>query len=357
VEGLPEHTSRMLLGFCLALLVATPLLGQGAPATDASVDTRDPDGRTPLMLAALANDETAVTSLLARGADPNLRDSRGDTALVLAAEHGVAIVRTLVEGGAEVDGANDEGRTPLMTAAEHSLDTVRYLLEHGADSSHRDGAGLSPLTVARAAGNKDAESVLRAAGAHESKEELLHEALRKGDDAAVRGLIQQGADLNARDSDSYETPLMAALTNRRLDSLVALLEGGADPTAEATGIENWGDNAIVVAARLGSPWALRQLIQKRSRPQDLDRALLAGCSNDAVLRVLLDSRARVNARDEKGETVLMCAAAAGAAASVSLLLQAGADPRVASPDGRTAEQWAESAGHADIAALLKAAMN
>lgn len=341
------------LSLNLVLFLAAPFLGQSAPAND--VDARDADGRTALMLAALADDEAAVKAILDRGADPNLQDSRGDTALLLAAEHGSAIVRSLVEAGARVDLASAEGRTPLMTAAEYSLETVRFLLEHGADVSHRDGAGLSALTVARAAGKTDIEAALRAAGGRESLEELLHEAIRKGDDEAVRRLIHEGADVDVRDTDSYETPLMAALENRRLESLVALLDAGADPTEEATGIENWGDNAIVVAARLGSPWALRRLVQKRSRPRDLDGALLAGCANDAVLRVLVDAKARVDARGPQGETALMCAAAAGAAPSVSLLLQAGADPRLKSSDGRTAAEWAESAGHTDIAALLKPA--
>ncbi len=348
--------SPMSLGVNLIfLLFSVPLLGQGASPKDPGVDARDPDGRTALMLAALGKDVSAVKAILARGADPNLQDTQGDTALLLACDHSTAIARALVEGGARVDLANREGRTPLMTAAEYSLETVHLLLERGADVSHRDGAGLTALTVARAAGKADIEAVLRAAGAHESLEELLHEALRKGDDEAVRRLIQDGVDVNARDTDSYETPLMAALQYRRLDSLVALLEAGADPTAEATGIENWEDNAILVAARQGSPWALRQLIQKRARPQDLEGALLAGCANDAIVRVLIDAKVKLNAQGPKGETALMCAAAAGASQSVSLLLQAGADPRLSSDDGRTASTWAETAGHTEIGVLLKEA--
>jgi uncharacterized protein len=350
------YSLPMSLGVNLTfLLFSIPLLGQGAPAKDPGVDARDPDGRTALMLAALGKDASEVKTILARGADPNLQDTQGDTALLLACDRSTTIVRALVEGGARVNLANQQGRTPLMTAAEYSLETVRLLLERGADVSHRDAAGLSALTVARAAGKADIEAALRAAGAHESLEELLHEALRNGDDEAVRRLIQDGVDVNARDTDSYETPLMTALRYRRLDSLVALLEAGADPTAEATGIENWGDNAILVAARQGSPWALRQLIQKRARPQDLEGALLAGCANDAVLRVLLDAKVKMNAKGPKGETALMCAAAAGASQSVSLLLQAGADPRVSSDDGRTASKWAESTGHPEIALLLRKA--
>jgi ankyrin repeat protein len=339
------------------VLVAVPLPvpGQGSPAK--VIDVRDADGRTALMVACLGDDEVAVKSLLARGADPNLRDTRGDTPLLLAADHSFPIVRALVEGGARVDLANEDGRTPLMSAAQYSLEAVRFLLERGADASHRDHDGLSALTIARAAAKPDIEAALREAGAQESLEELLHQALRKGDDEAVRRLIREGADVNARETDSYETPLMVALQNRRLDSLVALLEAGADPTAEATGIENWGDNAILVAARLRSPWALRQLIQKRARQKDIEGALLEGCADDAVLRVLLDAKARIDAKGPNGETVLMCAAAAGAAPSVSLLLQAGADPRLTSADGRTAAKWAEGSGHPEIAALLEAAQD
>ena len=75
-----------------------------------------------------------------------------------------------------------------------------------------------------------------------------------------------------------------------------------------------GENAITLAARQGSPWALRQLLESSSRPRqaDLDRALLLGCENAAVVRVALEAGANVEARGANGQTPLICAASAGA---------------------------------------------
>jgi hypothetical protein len=146
---------------------------------------------------------------------------------------------------------------------------------------------------------------------------------------------------------------MAALRYRRMEALAKLLEAGADPTIEGTGIETEGDNAILVAARDASPWALRALIEHRARPQDLDRALFYGCAHEGILRILLDAGARVNARGPRNRTPLMCAASLGAVDSLSLLLARGADRALVSDDGTTALGLAEASGHARAAELLQ----
>lgn len=330
---------------CLVLLLG--LAGQNTV-----FDARDHDGRTALMRAALRGDAASVEKLLASGADPNLRDHDGDTALLLSEGRVPTIVRLLLDAKADPNLANEEGRTPLMAAARNDPDSVRILLAAGADVLRRDETGVAALTVARAAGRTEIEKLLREAGARETPEEELHEAILEGDEASVRRLILAGADVNALDNDRYHTPLMAALATRSLDILLLLLGAGADPVVEADGWDNAGENAIQVAARDGSPWALRKLIEKHARPQDLDAALFAGCAHEGVVRVLLEAGARVNTRGERNLTPLMCAARAGSTEAVSLLLQAGADFRLVSDDGRTARAWAQASGKEAAAQLL-----
>ena len=66
-----------------ALPVVRLLLQQGA-----NIDASAPNGRTPLMQAALYGSEDVVAALLAAGADRQLRDERGATAAELARNAG-----------------------------------------------------------------------------------------------------------------------------------------------------------------------------------------------------------------------------------------------------------------------------
>jgi ankyrin repeat protein len=324
-------------------------------ASGADVNARDREGATALMFAALRGDEKLVRTLLAAGADPNLKDGIGETALILGARN-AGIVGMLLEKDADPNLADAEGQTALLAAAEASPESVRLLVESGADVHHRDDFGVSALKIAETAGASEIAALLKAAGATATLTDRLHAAVREGHQAEVEELLAEGADPNGLDSDEFDTPLIAALRHRRLEILVVLLRAGADPTAQASGFFSDGDTALVVAAREGSPWALRTLLEAKSGPSDRDSALLAGCAHPPVVRVALEMGARVNAKGERGETALIRAAAAGSIESVALLLEAGADPRLKAADGSTALGRAIEGGHQEVVEALKRAL-
>jgi hypothetical protein len=271
----------------------------------------------------------------------------------------IAHVRSLLEAGTDVNATDADGRTALMVAAaRNDQATVELLLDAGADATKRDAHGVSALSIAKGAeaanseGSAEVVTLLRNAGARESPEELLDEAIRAGDLDAVAALLEAGVDLNWLDLDDYQTPLMTALELRELDIFLRLVEAGADPTREGTGLSTTGENAITVAARQGSPWALRLLLESRARQTDLDRALFLGCANPAIVGVTLEAGANVNAKDPNGDTPLICAASAGAADAVSLLVEGGANVDATSTNGRTASDWAKLNGFVDVVLLL-----
>ena len=88
-----------------------------------------------LLDAARNGDSAPLLSLIDQGAPVDLRDSSGNSPLMLAAYHGHAeLVRELAARGADVDLANDRGQSPLAGVAFKGFtDVAQVLLEAGAD--------------------------------------------------------------------------------------------------------------------------------------------------------------------------------------------------------------------------------
>jgi hypothetical protein len=99
-------------------------------AAGASIDAADSDGRTPLFALAMYNSDDGspvvlIKGLLDRGADPNVRDNHGTTALMMAALHlspdvKAVTIAALIAGGAEVNARTPEGTTALTYAREYA---------------------------------------------------------------------------------------------------------------------------------------------------------------------------------------------------------------------------------------------
>lgn len=96
-----------------------------------------------------------VELLLQQGADLNVAQNNGNTALHLAAGHGnTEMMEVLVEYGAEVDARNNKGHTPLHRAvASCKFDAVQFLvLEGGADVTTVTKDGMTTMALVRNVG-------------------------------------------------------------------------------------------------------------------------------------------------------------------------------------------------------------
>jgi hypothetical protein len=103
-----------------------------------------------LLSAVFNGQEYLVRSRLAAGADPNEKDTRGYSALLVAARLGHwGIAEQLLSYGASANPRDGDGRSPLHYAAfAGNGEAVRRLLEAGAIKSFRDNAGRLPADLA-----------------------------------------------------------------------------------------------------------------------------------------------------------------------------------------------------------------
>jgi ankyrin repeat protein len=123
----------------------------------------DETGKPPIVYAAAAGRIDIVKRLLARNIDVNARYPHDLTLLMWAAgadekveqAEVMTVVTFLLDGGAHVDDRDTRGRTALMIAAEGGrAEVANLLLARGADPSLRDNAGkraadLTALTSLR----------------------------------------------------------------------------------------------------------------------------------------------------------------------------------------------------------------
>jgi ankyrin repeat protein len=149
----------------------------------------------------------------------------------------------------------------------------------------------------------------------------LLDAVVMSDISRARELLKQGADVNARDKEHQETPVILAAKFAGAGMVRMLLEVGAEVDAR----DGWGRTALFYAP----------------------------VSSEAF-GALLRAGADVNARDEEGNTILMRRVFASASLSeVEELLRLGIDPGVQNEGGETALDLAENLGLVKVIERLR----
>ena len=310
------------------------LLDSKAPA-NGNTCSINRDAQTPLFIAAWHGDAPNVTLLLAHGATVDHRDAGDYTPLHLAASSGHdEVVALLIKAGANVNARNKDGATPLATAAEkgHFI-AVKYLLAAGADANSRQDRGWTPLHSAASGGYADIVRLLLSSGAKpdatlDGGGTALSLALVGHHDDVVQLLASNPASVNTGNKDT--TPLALAISMGDPDGVRVLLEKEADANAHTPR----GSTLLQVAIR-------------ERVPTDRSRA-----ADQAIMRLLLDGGADVQARGKDGNTALHTAAWSNRADLAALLLERGAAVDARNDSGMTPLHYAAPAGHAEVVELL-----
>jgi ankyrin repeat protein len=335
-------------------------LVQGADPNAATID-----GTTALITTVQARDHATMTALLAAGADVRRANRYGVDAMYVATLNGDAdAVGALLDAGADPGAALPEGQTALMTAARTgAVEVVRILLAAGADARGVDARegwlGQTALMWAAAAGHVEVMQALIDAGADVNRQSsliptppieggrsmgvsfsqlpkgrlaALHFAAREGRLEAARTLIAAGADLDILD-EYGSTPLILATVNGHYDVAGALLEAGADPKIA----DEWGRTAVFIATDLNTRDVIAYAQPRRDDalgPVDIVALALAkGADANAPITSRLPDWIVVGGAHSPilrpGSTALLRAAMSGDLEIMRLLLDAGADPRLA----------------------------
>jgi ankyrin repeat protein len=241
---------------------------------------REPDGGelTPLVYAARTGAIDAARALLEAGADVNQLTRYGWSPLLAATQNrNYQMGRFLIENGADVNIANKGGWTPLYLATDNRnleggdyptpepdmdhLDFIRLLLEQGADPNAR----LTESTETR--------TVFTNQWLDENGATAFLRASQSGDIDLMRLLLEHGADPHIY-TELDVTPLSVAAgigwvegitsewsTEKTVEAVRLLLELGIDPNHQAA----TGRVALHGAAHKGATEVARILVEAGAR--------------------------------------------------------------------------------------------
>ena len=178
-------------------------------------------------------------------------------------------------------------------------------------------------------------------------------ALQRDDVAAVRALLKRGFDPNTVNPKGSPA-LIVALREPSLNVVTALLENSSTQVEVRT---TQDESALMLAALKGYLDICKLLITRDAdvnKPGWAPLHYAATGGHVAVMRLLLDNHAYIDAASPNGTTPLMMAARYGNNDAVSLLLEAGADPVLKNVQRLTAMDFARQVQREDTVLLIAA---
>ena len=301
-----------------------------------------------------------VDVLLARGADPDVRDD-GDNAMPLhfAAERGaIDVVRALLAHGADPNGEGDMHELGILGWAvcfdyAFHRDVAEVLLAHGARHTIFTAVAMGDSEAIRWIVQRSRGELDRAMDRTNHRRRPLHLAVVKKQPASLATLLELGADPDATDAAGLTALDQAALAGER-ELAGQLIDAGARiglPAAIALEREDDIERLLGEepdALRPGQRWA-RLIIRAAERAPG--RVIETLIRHGASVHVRDDARTAID--QTHGFTALHAAAWTGNAEAVRALLRHGADPTVREDKyWGTPAGWADHAGRTEVRDLI-----
>ena len=212
-----------------------------------SINMRNGRGETLLMFHCMNKCLSGVKLLIEHGADVNITDGRGNSALILACRHYkddakeecASIIQRLVAKGADMNIAcsflspirgYQYGTAFFEALITNRIEVLRLLLELGVRT---DAVHQNPLVEACTMRNM---AVIRLLLSHGADVNIIDNGCRTcmsiacehGYDDLAELLLDHGADMDAKTGRYGQTPFLLACINVHLSTVKLLLDRGAD---------------------------------------------------------------------------------------------------------------------------------
>ena len=338
-------------------------------------------GRNPLSAATDNGHGQAVEMLLKNGADVNIREFNGSTALGYAAEHSLEkIILTLMYYGADpeigvrpeyMNNPSDENVTPLYVATQNGkLKSLRVLISAKASLTNAvcRPDGLSPLCIACANGHDQVAKLLLRYGAN------VNHSNHRGE-TPLRHAIN-GGHLNCMNTLLSLNASLTTATNAELPQSISKVKEYAKfidiIDTHTTRLKTDDVYALKVACASGDVEKGTQLVRKMKSNASCDvminhinedfewmSALMLAAYYDRheCMSVLISAGCAIDLYStcdkSRSRSAIMYAAESGALTSIKLLVEVGAEVhKKSTPFGETALSIAAGNGQAEIIRYL-----
>ncbi len=350
----------------------------------ANPNLKDRHGGTAILRAVNRGAENSVMALMRPDVDLQCVDEDGQTLLHGASKNSYpAIVRLLLQSGLDPNSRDNADRTPLHLASQCGfLEVVSALLEEAepspggvgppakADLSLKDKVGRTPSIVAWQYGHTNIVDTFSDTLNKRSKNK--QESIPADEQLPIWAMATQGLtrllteaiktrpddDLTTKEPFSSNSALHCAIIENHFEVLPLLLETKKIPINARNNVQR----TPLIAAALGGNISAVNFLLKYGADPDLkdrwdDEALFLAQSNDhlEVMITLVEAGAAIDAQKIDMTTLFFVAVEAGKVRCVEKLLDKGVDRSGQNQDGLRASQIANAKEDEEMMRLLASA--
>ncbi len=264
----------------------------------ADLNIKDTRGNSLISQLIRKSSVEAITLFLENGLDINKQDRNGKTPLFYVIHHmSDDKLNLLIQKGAKTDIADINGQTPLMKAVNTNIEIVKTLIENGADINAKDNHGTSVLMYAATLGKLEIR------------------------DKMIMFLINSGANIQAKNNEG-NTAFDFYINLVNYDNLI---------------FRGLGKDYIILHSNEGGKdlEILKLLYQENSNFNTKDiygNSLMHNCIyenyDNELINYFIENGAKVNIKNDAGNTPFLLCTIAKNWEKAELMLNNGAEPNI-----------------------------